>query len=621
MPDQAGSLIENVISNVTNPSSSNLSIKTTSLYIVSTVIVISLVSSAVTLIKNKIRSNQFAKIAKKKRTERDQQIKKISLPSVNISSSLKEKVLNSDATALLEMLKAQEVTSEQILITYFQRAITIGLDLELITELNFDEALVRARECDKLRKKNPSACRGILFGLPMSVKDAFVLKGTDCSGGMAAKLYNLAQEDGLLVKILKEEGAIPYIKSNIPQVMMTADSNNFIWGQARNPWSKMRSTGGSSGGEAALIAARCAPLGLGNDIGGSIRIPPIFCGVVGFKPTAERVTTAGTMKNTPTLDNILNMRVATGPIVKTARDANLLMKVLLNSEAHQKSKLSERDPYYTRQEWKDDLVQKDKKGLRIGYYKSVEFFPTSPANQRGVEEAAQALRKRGHEVFELDFPNIEDVIMMYLEVMSAEGGARMLTDPVKGETSIEDYDKLRLAASIPNVLRSPLKSLLGVLGEGRTGLLVDNARKKDSYQYSHLIERHNEVRKAFFKVWEEKKLDALLSPGYAYPANKIGTTKDVVLGACYAFIFNTLNMPTGTLPVTVVKEGEEVYPRENTKYHDFIYKKTVESMEGSAGLPIGVQISTLPWQEEKCIGVMLQLEEEVQFVKKHPYPI
>ena len=225
------------------------------------------------------------------------------------------------------MLRSKEATSEQILVTYFKKASTVGMKLQLLTEINFDEALTRARECDRLRKENPSACKGLLFGLPMTIKDCFLLKGTDSCGGMAAKLYNPAKEDGLLVKLLKEEGAIPFIKSNIPQVMMTADSSNYIYGQAMNPWDKIRSVGGSSGGEAALIAARCAPMGIGNDIGGSIRIPPIFCGVIGFKPTAERVTQAGTMKNTPTLDNILNMRVATGPITKSSRDAGLLMKV------------------------------------------------------------------------------------------------------------------------------------------------------------------------------------------------------------------------------------------------------------------------------------------------------
>lgn len=80
-------------------------------------------------------------------------------------------------------------------------------------------------------------------------------------------------------------------------------------------------------------------------------------------------------------------------------------------------------------------------------------------------------------------------------------------------------------------------------------------------------------------------------------------------------------MPTGALPVTVVKPGEDVYPKEATKYHDLIFKKTVESMEGSVGLPVGVQVATLPWEEEKCVSIMLQLEQELQFVKKHPFPI
>ena len=156
-----------------------------------------------------------------------------------------------------------------------------------------------------------------------------------------------------------------------------------------------------------------------------------------------------------------------------------------------------------------DLVKQDKK-LRIGYYKQMEFYPGVPSEPERRRRSRCSLEERGgHEVFEVEFPNIQEVAMIYLEVMTAEGNARMLTDPIKGEASIEEYDNLRMAAMIPEFMKSGLKNLLTLIGEARTGMLVDNARKRDVYEYGHLIERQNAIRKAFLKVWEDNRLDAL----------------------------------------------------------------------------------------------------------------
>lgn len=581
-----------------------------------------IVSKAIAILRKKQKAAYFAKVAKAKRAQRDQKIKELSqsLPSLDISPSLQEKILNSDATALLEMLKSQEITSEQILVTYFKRAITIGLELELITEITFEEALAKARECDRLRKENPSASEGILFGLPMTVKDNFILKGTDCSGGLASKLNNPAQDDGFICKLLKGEGAIPFAKTNLPQALLIHNTSNFIWGTAQNPWKYGRTCGGSSGGESGLVAARCSPFGIGTDIGGSIRIPALFCGVVGFKPTAERVMRAGTMYIAPALNNVLNMRSTAGPLTKSVRDVNLMMKALLNSDMHEKVKITEKDPYYLKKEWKEELVHQSRKGLRIGYFKSIDLFPASPANQRAIDEAVKVLKEQGYELIEVAFPNIEDLALIYMEIMGSEGNTRFLSDSLQGEKVIKDFDNLRVAASIPNSLRTPLKWLLTRLGEVRSGKVVGRVSKKSAYEYLELVERQSKARNVFLKVWENNKLDGLLSPGLPFPAYKQGFAKDTALGACYTFILNVLNLPTGVLPVTVVQKGEEVYPQELGKYHDFMYKRVVESMKDTEGLPVGVQISTLPWEEEKCVGIMLDLEEGLQFIKKHPFP-
>ena len=504
---------------------SSIKPKTVTLYAVTAYLTVSLISKAISSNQIRKRAAYLEDIAKKKRAQRDQQIRDIVLPVLDISSSLREKILDSDATALLEMLKVGEATSEQILVVYFQRAVTIGLDLQLISELNFMEALQKARECDRLRKENPSACHGLLFGLPISLKDVFILKGTDASGGMAVRLFNPAHEDGLIVKALKEEGAIPYVKSNVPQTIFSFNTLNQTYGQARNPWDRLRMPGGSSGGEAGLIAARCSPLGLGNDIGGSVRIPSLFCGVVGFRPTSDRVTRAGSIEISVPMDYISTLKLSVGPITKSVRDASLMMKVLLNSKAHNKASLSERDPNYIRMEWREELVVTKPKGLKIGYVRSHELFPASPANKRALEEAVQAFKALGHEVIEVAFPGIQDIALQFAEISGIDGKCRMILDAIEGETPIEDHDPF-----IENSKRSPmfkrlLKFWLNLTGEKRAALLIDTNGPKSAGDYLDLVARQVALKKDFLKVWEKNGLDALVTPGLPTPAMKIGCSK------------------------------------------------------------------------------------------------
>lgn len=129
--------------------------------------------------------------------------------------------------------------------------------------------------------------------MPISIKDTFDMKGLPSSIGTVARYDWVQAEDGAVIQAIKKAGMIPFVKSNVPQLAMTFESENHVWGRALNPWNKDRSVGGSSGGEGALIAGRCSPLGLGSDLGGSIRIPAEFCGVFAFKPSSYRYSPKG----------------------------------------------------------------------------------------------------------------------------------------------------------------------------------------------------------------------------------------------------------------------------------------------------------------------------------------
>jgi len=164
------------------------------------------------------------------------------------------------------------------------------------TEELFESAIKRARAIDHIRrnkshdvKKEPP-----LLGLPISVKDQYDMEGCYSDMGLGTRLLKgPSSSDGLLCKILKNAGAIFFTRTNVPQALLVAESNNSIWGEAKNPHDLNRTPGGSSGGEGALIASLGSPVGLGTDIGGSIRIPAHNNGVYGFKPTGGRITSKG----------------------------------------------------------------------------------------------------------------------------------------------------------------------------------------------------------------------------------------------------------------------------------------------------------------------------------------
>ena len=189
-----------------------------------------------------------------------------------------------DALQLANDLRNGKQKCSAVMLNCINRSHRIGNKvLSSVTDEMYDEAYSRAQELDKLTKSAKSKLG--LFGIPISIKDNIHVKGTDSTLGAAVRCLHPLESDALLVQAIRNAGGVPFVKSNIPQLLLMPESENRIFGVARNPWSLDRTPGGSSGGEAALIAAGCSILGVGGDIGGSIRIPACYCGIFGFKPS------------------------------------------------------------------------------------------------------------------------------------------------------------------------------------------------------------------------------------------------------------------------------------------------------------------------------------------------
>jgi len=235
-----------------------------------------------------------------------------------------EDILSLDATAVREAFEKRELTPEEAVEAYIRHQRKINPALNIVVEERYDRARDEARTWTG-RYAGGSAV-GRLAGVPISMKESFDVAGMHTTGGMVFNRDNVASADAEAVARLRAEGVVILNKTNTPTLCFCQETDNFLFGRSNNPWNPAHTTGGSSGGEAALMAVGGAAAGFGSDIGGSIRIPCHFNGVVGFKPGAFRFPDRGHFPDVQVESQ--KPLLGFGPIVKSVRDAALLYSVI-----------------------------------------------------------------------------------------------------------------------------------------------------------------------------------------------------------------------------------------------------------------------------------------------------
>ncbi|KAK5977926.1 Fatty-acid amide hydrolase 1, partial [Trichostrongylus colubriformis] len=231
--------------------------------------------------------------------------------------------------------------------------------------------------------------------------------------GYVQELYKPSKTNAVLIDQLLHHGAIPFVHTNVPQSLVSYGCSNPIYGSTTNPYNLERVPGGSSGGEAALIATGGSILGIGSDVGGSIRIPSTFCGIAGFKSSSIRFS------HTFSTSSIPGRQLVTaneGPMAKSIGTCIDYLKVIW-SDLH----LYQMDPYVPPVIWQEDMYSSQKK-LRIGYYTTDGFVTPTPANQRAVLEAKKILEGLGHTLVPFQVPEPQKVFQLFVGGVSADGG-------------------------------------------------------------------------------------------------------------------------------------------------------------------------------------------------------
>lgn len=236
-----------------------------------------------------------------------------------------QRLLELDAVTIAGKIRNKELTSEEITRTLIEHVKRVNGALNAVVEDRFEAAIEEAKEKDR-NIDGIDFDQQPLYGVPISIKESFHVKGMKTTGGIVHRKDLIMTEDAEVVKRLKRAGAIIIAKTNTPSLCFCQETDNKLYGRTNNAWDPKRTAGGSSGGEAALIAVGGSPVGMSSDIGGSIRFPSHFNGVVGFKPGKFQVSTEG---HFPDFSHPLQQRMSSiGPIGKSVQDVKQVYEIV-----------------------------------------------------------------------------------------------------------------------------------------------------------------------------------------------------------------------------------------------------------------------------------------------------
>jgi len=510
-----------------------------------------------------------------------------------------------DATALLAALGRREVSSVEVVEALIARRQRVDGQLGAFAVRLDAAARAEAQAADQARLRRSAGELGPLHGLPVTIKDNIDVRGTDSTLGLRSRLYQPAESDALVVAELRAAGAIILGKTNVPQLLLAQESDNAVYGVTRNPFHTGRSPGGSSGGEGAALASGQTPLGIGTDIGGSIRIPAHFCGVCGLKPTLHRWSARGMRGGIPGQEVV---KAQMGPLARSVRDLGLIMTAL---DPRRQSRCDPAVPPLP----VGDPAAVPLAGLRVGVCADDGFLTPAPTIQRAVAAAAQALRDAGATVLPYQPPAAKELIYLWLAAISSDGGAtlraQLAQDPVCAQLRPTIFGAL-----LPGPARAALSRVLAHRGEHRLAELVRSLGSKPVAELWRLTARRTELGQKELDAWNTQELDAVVLPPHVLPAMELGTSGDLTLTLSYMFRYVMLNFPAGVVPVTRVRESETSW--EGPRPLDSLSRRCAEVVRGAAGLPVGVQVAARPYREDVALAVMAAIEARVQTAADFP---
>ncbi|MGC9291534.1 MAG: amidase [Acidobacteriaceae bacterium] len=450
------------------------------------------------------------------------------------------------AVDLLAMLRAAKISPVELAEEYLREIGRLGPRLNAIVD--FDAERVRAQAKTVGASGAPS---GPLFGLPMTVKSSIATAGHRCEMGSLLHRGTVPTEDAPVVARLRAAGAVLLGTTNCPEFLMAYETDNRLYGRTANPWDLERTPGGSSGGEAAAIAAGISAAGLGSDSGGSVRVPAHFTGICSLKPTPGRIPGRGHL---PPCVGPFSFLGAIGPMARTVADVALLFQTLSGADPL--------DPVAAPVPLRTPSMEEMQR-IPIGFFEDDGLVPVSEETRQAVQDAAQALRRQGFQVRPFRPKALERARQLWWTFFVGTG-AIFLAPEVRGKEawlSPTFQDFLAIAQTGPALTADALLQAWAECDLVRSKLLA-----------------------------EMQEFPFLLCPVCSIPAFRHGERAWSVQGQRVEYLdamrytqwWNLLAAPAAVVPVGRSPEG----------------------------LPIGVQVMGLPYADEGVLVLAAAIERE-----------
>ncbi|KAF2089836.1 amidase signature enzyme [Saccharata proteae CBS 121410] len=520
-------------------------------------------------------------------------------------SASERAILNTPIQDLVSSVHARTTTPLSLLHTYGKAALLAQSRTNCCTEI-----LIPAAE--RWLSDGSINLSGPLAGIPVSLKDSIVVGGHDVSVGYSRKTGKPHEKDGAMVRMLKDAGAVPFVKTNLPVTLLSFESTNDVWGRTTNPHNANYSPGGSTGGEAALLAFGGSRIGIGSDVAGSVRAPAHFSGCYSLRCSTGRWPKAGMDTSMPGQEGIASVF---SPMARTLND----LTYFTASFVGMKPWLYDHSVHPL--EWRDAVTQEfgaEKKRLKVGVLRNDGVVDPSPACARALREVCAALEASGHHVYDVSAPadaQPKEALVIASHLLNADGCHTFLSFFRAGESNDPGAAQMTMYMRLPR----PVKYLhylwvKYIRGDALWAELLAGWHEKSAFEQWKLVARREAFKAKWHEWWgaETADMDVLLTVPNATPAVPHGGMRDAVASCGYTFLFNLLDYTAGILPVTHVDPVLDALPIGfSVKGLNGVAQGAYKHYDAQRmkGLPVGVQVVGKRLEEEKVLAVMGKIEE------------
>ena len=538
---------------------------------------------------------QHKKDVRLKREEREKRI--AALPEYRTPLTTAEvKITQDTVESVVSKVNNGTLLPLDVLKAYGKKALLAQADTNCVTEVMIQDAEDRIT-LETVPLKGP------LAGFPVSLKDTHNCKGFDSTIGYTANAFKPATKDAPMIRLLRDAGALPYVKTNVPYTLLSFESYNDLWGITENPHVKGYAAGGSTGGESCLLAYGGSRIGIGTDVAGSVRVPAHFSGCYSLKCSTGRFPKYG---NTTSMAGQEGIPAVYSPMARTFIDLSYFLKAVIGMKPWTYDYSVHPMP------WNDEAKLPEK--LKIGVIYDDGVVTPSPACARALKLTIDALEAKGHQVVTFDAPDPLQCLRIASQLLVSDAGKIALRKQRCGETNDWGVARFIASARLPRWMKRVYAWYLeNIRGDHVWATLVRDWNEKTITERWDLVAEREGYKAEFFEAWKNSGIDFMLTVPNATPAIPHHGLYESVSSCGYTFMFNLLDYCAGVLPVTKVDKDLDALPADfkpaNRVAAGAYYNYDAAKMHG---LPVGVQVVTERLTEEKAILAMGLVEAALQ---------